>query len=316
MWKNIVISCFPIAAWLICYYSPSYNLRDAFANMGGDDIQTISINADYINIRIAQFFVENFQWALVLMLIVVIYAIIKKNITVGSRIYLIISSILSIALFNLAYVNHTHTRYICMWYALLALLSLALVLMLDQIWAYILTVLLSVLMCLQTFYTVDPVSNFVFQEYETGTRSRLLCTRRIFTNETSSIISDSEIYNMEYYRFFDQIEDILSYYSYDENTVVYYSDMTHGPDVYGVPEGFFYYDTKKKSFLTYCDDDAIPLVWGESVETLDNYNRVIYIKPYQRTESEELLRGLSNYKVVQTDVFDDYIFIDATLYER
>ncbi len=314
-WKEVTISCLPMVAWLISYYSPSYQLRDAFANMGGDDIQTIGFNAEYIKTRIAQFFVENFQWAELVVLIMVIISI-NKKITIDSRIYLIIAVMISVVFFNLAYVNYTHTRYICMWYALIALLGSALVLFLDRIWAYTLTAIISVLMCLQTFYTVDPVSYYVFQQYETGTDSKLLCTGSVFSNSNTSIIGDSVIYNMDYYRYFEQIEDILDHYSYDEDTVVYYSDLSHGPDVYGAPNGFFYYDTKKKKFLTYCANTAIPLVWGESVDTMEKYNRVILIKPYLKAENEELLKCLSNYNEVRTDVFDDYIFIDATLYER
>ena len=314
-WKKYTVSCIPMLAWLLCYLSPSFGLKDSFANVGGDSIQTISFNANYIKIRTAQFFIENFQWAIVVVLLVVLFAIIKMHKTIDPWIWLIISVMFSLVLFNLAYVNYTHTRYISIWYAVCPLLVSALVLVLDRKWGYILSLVLSVLVCAQTFYTVDPVSCLVFQKFETGTDSKMFSTGSVFSNTTTSDINDSVIYNMEYYRFFEQIEEILDHYSYDEKTVVYYSDMSHGPDSYGATNGFFYFDTKKKKIMTYCTENSVPLVWGESVETMEGYNKVIVIKPFLFEEDEELMLCLADYREVQKDVFDDFIHIDAVLYE-
>ncbi len=111
-WNEIVRMSVPAILWILCYISPSYKLKEAFVNVGDDAIQNFAISSEYIRVRLAQFFVENFQWMLFLFVVgLVAYRFLLKK-SVDLKIWYVISVMTGLVAFNLLYINHTHTSVV------------------------------------------------------------------------------------------------------------------------------------------------------------------------------------------------------------
>ncbi len=186
----------------------------------------------------------------------------------------------------------------------------------DKICGYFIAIIVAISLFVQTYISVDPFTNIFFRKVDTGTNYQLLSTSRILTNGTASNIDDTSVYNMEYYKFFEEIENILQHYSYDENMAVIYPNFSPGPGVYGTSKGFLNYDTSKKHIVTYYSEATVPLNWAESSEELDGFDTVLVLSVHNMDSNEDLIDYMDSFEKEDEAVFDDVMMIECSLWKR
>ena len=186
VWRNLVkfvVFFSPLILWLLALMAKDYAYFGHW-DLTQDSVITTSktaetnyfgISVENIVIKLKQIFVLNFQWIITLgILIMLVYLIIKKvdkefKGKLG-KLGFIFVPIASNVVFNMMYVTVYNTRYVLV--CVFGLYFLCLVLLYNVIknvkWMKVILVVASIVMLVQSYTSIDVVSNIVFPSKKIG----------------------------------------------------------------------------------------------------------------------------------------------------
>ena len=183
-----------------------------FAGWGGSG--SFGINPSYMIEKVKVLFLMNYNWLLcIITALSIIQILVKKKITNIMWSLPLIVSVILYTVFNLFYITVNHARYsaivpvalnlVCFGYATIVL---------KEIWIKSGTLIISALMLISCFKTVDPVSLHIFDTMNTGTE--------IMITTSEKIIGDMMIYNKQMLGEEDAFNQALEY-AITEGAVIY-----------------------------------------------------------------------------------------------
>ena len=158
------------------------------------------LNMGYIRSKLSVLYGINFNWLLALagLVGVIGLAVRKKKGSAGTRWVLpLLLGDLSFIVFSCLFVTVNHARYINAHFPILFLFSIFGICMIpyDKLVNVLLSAL-AVMMLVQSYYTIDPISKLLFDNYNVGTTIMISATR-------NTSLEDSMVYNQQY-QYFDR----------------------------------------------------------------------------------------------------------------
>lgn len=202
-----------------------------------DSIQLYSVN---VITKLKELFLINFSWVVWLLfaisLGVCIYHYLKKKRNIlNKKCYIpIVCSMFFFILFNILYVTYVHMRYIIP-FVFFSVICLCLVLQaLENRFRYSILTILTILMLVENFITIDPITRNVFDNVDVG-NCNIISTRTFIRSGDNSVtlykdrkpfsysfmLTQSAQYNRQYMYKSELVERILEKINYDENDVIY-----------------------------------------------------------------------------------------------
>lgn len=249
------------------------------------------IRQDFILAKLKQIFYINFNWLFWILIIVgIIILCVKKFKTKNKEEYgrvLIPLGVmgLSVIIFNCAYITFALPRYIAPLIPVIYLIVAVVFGNINKKFFQALNILLSVLLIIQCFCSVDPVMGKVFPLMKIGDKEHQV----LYETGRQQRFVDNIVYNRQNMYWSDTIVKILNESGYNGNMLIVRDDSLY--NVLG--HWSILWDTKKEK-LEYYTQEELPrnCVWVESctVAEVDNKlesvqgNRILYIVP----EWEEL----------------------------
>lgn len=177
------------------------------------------IQADNIITRLKEYFVVNFAWIFTIMLIVglVVYVYRRKTSLKIDKMVEISAILIGYGIFMCLYVTSAAIRYNLTFSVLFPIL--AYVVMIDiysEKTSYILVVITSGLLFIQSFYSIDILTNALFTTVDVG-NTKLLCVA-----QESNRIPGGDYYvtNLQYITICKNTEKMLRFINFSENDIL------------------------------------------------------------------------------------------------
>lgn len=274
----------------------------------GMAVNAFGIYAAYIVHRMAQIFVLNFMWIPTVIVIVSIIYIIATHADGWKKIHNIggmIGAFVMFVLFSGIYITFALTRYTIFSTVILWLIAL---LLMNYVWGPVISnikilgacAVIILLLTVQNFVYIDPLSNAVFDRLDSGKGS-------ILSTDMNTAYYGDSLVNSYRYSYLDKLLDkMLADADYNDNKqIVLWSsseDQTFISDAYAFPVGW----NKEKQERVLMDEKAIsgqteivplnmvPLQNIQAGEPLGG-EAILYFLPYYERNEEEYLSSLREY---------------------
>lgn len=283
-------------------------------------MDSFTIQLDNVIAKTKELFCVNFSWLLVICLICcIIINIIKHHRVSNDKLQILLPTLVSFLLFIIfqyVYVTYVHIRYI-----MPVIVGEIIILAVSSSTAMgtkkqgIVAGILAVCFFVESFWTVDPITQIVFPQIDVG--SSKIMTTRVFTRGsdnaanprtdddlqiTSLEMTQSAIYNRQFMYFESLFQKILQEINYNNETLIVISPTYEGYD--GMTRICFFGDWYSadihydKTNYRLTSDSRKPIVncivWGEKEIDLENYKNVYYIDfPYNKNfDNDEIIENL------------------------
>lgn len=253
-----------------------------------------SIDIEFMIYKIKQMLFMNFNWLLVLGILIFLFVCIyKKTKNVWVNIIVFFGAFSGIILFNMIYINYTIPRYQIVYELLLCIYFVMLLFMVNmkKFITYIVLFGTTTLLLVQSVVTIDILSLKISPSLTTGKLDM------VFYSNGETYMGDYLVYNSQYVYMDYCFDMILEKVEYDENMTV----LILGDDVAAMGyEGYaieLNWDTKKKMRVMYSNEDTIELDLVYGVESLieeQNKKVVVIFTPHYNVDEEYELNQLGN----------------------
>lgn len=236
---------------------------------------------DYVLLKLQTFFLLNFYWVLALLILYCVLAAafgkkqrLRYLLLKNEEICCAIGAAAAFIVFSCIYLTYNNPRYNVVVEYILALVCVIFVMwtITEQTVCNLVIGQLCVIMLVQSYYTVDPVTKAVFPKVNTESAFPMVTTG---WSGYPSLQADITVYNNQYTYLDKAYDKILSNIGYDENTVLImwgsYEKGTRAAAIQGIRD-------------TYCwDKKQHKRVMEESKNTCE-------IKVLYQTDFKELLQ--------------------------
>lgn len=209
---------------------------------------------DYVLLKLQTFFLLNFYWVLALLILYCVLAsafgkkqrlryLLLKN----EEICCAIGAAAAFIVFSCIYLTYNNPRYNVVVEYILALVCVIFVMwtITEQTVCNLVIGQLCVIMLVQSYYTVDPVTKAVFPKVNTESAFPMVTTG---WSGYPSLQADITVYNNQYTYLDKAYDKILSNIGYDENTVLImwgsYEKGTRAAAIQGIRDTY-YWDKKQ-----------------------------------------------------------------------
>lgn len=269
----------------------------------------------YIWCKLKQFFVLNFAWIPTIVIILSSVALIKeKKSSIIWNLFTTIGAFLGFLAFNCFYITYALERYLVFSSAVLWMIAIALLSATEMISSKNLGIFLSiciVILGIQTFYFIDPLSNLAFNQIDTGKGIQLA------TNANYTYYGDTIVNNYRF-RYLDSLFDkFLNEIEYgDDATIIQLSSDVDQSYIAGLSEAPIGWDkaNKKRGYLgdgrLNEDVSAFNIVEFSSLASEEENIKdkaVIYFFPYNNCDEEEYLGPLRDrYQISERHVVSNW----------
>ncbi|MDE7310447.1 MAG: hypothetical protein K2N87_02320 [Eubacterium sp.] len=205
MWAAAVYGCLIIKIGGFTNWQKNIDEGKTAMQWSNTGINCFGFQPDYIVYKLKQFFVLNFAWVFVFF-IVISFAVIlvrwfrcRKKIT-WYHIVAMAGTMAALVLFGIIYITYTLPRYNILFALLLSVIAFYSMYEAVNGWlnekAYVaVTCLLAMLMCVQSFWSIDPLSEKIFQEVEIGSGNRTM----LFSSFELDYYGDGLVTNYQYH---------------------------------------------------------------------------------------------------------------------
>ena len=271
------------------------------------------ISDNVISMKLKQTFLLNFNWifwAIIgLGIAILLIQKIKNKININKNILkmtLPISAVcIMVIIFGCIYVTWTHPRYIVPMIPLMYLMAAVILMNLNKREFYfcVWNLVLAVLLFIQCFTTIDPITKNVFREIPVGTES--LYSMQLEPNERISDktdFCDSIVYNRQYSYWQEILVDVLNQADYNGNMVMVMPNDYNCKKLLGT-ENSVLWDTKKGCLEYYrrpIPNDCVRISYcnttqAESVYEAENGKSILYIIPAWTGIDENIISDNERY---------------------
>lgn len=322
LWRHIIIYLIPALFYILVFaLSDKWLAQDDSLgiSLGGDQLYKFGINFTNIYVKTKEFLALNFAWLFILIAIICILLKFKKikKLALDKFYLFVFISMLCFYLFNIFYITYCNPRYLTPYYAILPLFSALFIAQLER--AYLrkcIYVLLSALLLIQNFVTIDPIMLSAFKNINVG-RSTIITTRTfILVNDNNEFSTDEALwsnnemthaasYNREYSYLGSLLNKTLETVNYDDKTLIAlaptYGEYMTKLTLFGNrdKEAVYYYDTETKRQTLDSSKTVINIqVLKESASEInyDDYERVFLLYfPYREKyyNADSILNSLN-----------------------
>lgn len=261
----------------------------------------LGFNIDYIAIKLKQQFLLNFNWVVVLIIVGGFIFFLCKN---GKKIRLnlkyieLVSAFICYVAFSCIYITASLARYNVAGDILLYMLMFGVINRITDNYKQAYTsIALGVLVCIQCFITIDPVTRAVFLKLNLGD------TAIMYVGDTTKemIYGDYLVYNTQYIMVDNSIDSILKKTGYNPQEYDAVVSDINGACITGNSAVFLYnWDVKKQKRVFYENEDTIAMPETIQVRSLSDYelkdNAVLIYFPYNgNVTKEEMLDTAGKY---------------------
>ena len=205
------------------------------------EINMIGFNKMYIIGKLKQLFLANFQWVITLAIVIGIFAIFfsgREKLKIKCDSIPIIVSYIMFLLGQMFYVTYLLPRYILLQYLFMILLFAYITtnIKITELRLSVFYSIVCVLLCMQTFFTCDPVTLAIFPKVKIG-KGYMASANIILTYDEIHAVTGEDAYTMalspytqynrQYLYKYKLMEKILSSINYSSNDVIVLPDMFH-----------------------------------------------------------------------------------------
>lgn len=255
-----------------------------------------------IQLKLKQVFFLNFNWIFWLIIVLGIIILCIKKVKIEKEIITILLPIfimaVSVIAFGCIYVTFVLARYIVLIMPTIYLIVTCLIGRLKEKHLCVWSILISALLFLQCFQTVDPVMHRVFPSMSIGEDQELCMVR------DEEALDDSIVYNRQYMYWSEVLEEILERSGYNGDMLIVYpsSYLFSKHHIMGAWNCAWNVRTRE---LAYYREDAIfsgeckeVVACGTGADILRNLdavnsNYILYIIPYCASVNENFTSGKS-----------------------
>lgn len=326
-YKDGYLFIFDFSEWLIIlvpilFYLDMFWLGNSWGNAenvaSGIGIRnTFQVNIEYIFIKLKQMYVLNFQWLfLAIVLFVIILSFRKRKVRNKEIISGLALSYLFWLGFQLLYFTYPHYRYTqvnAFYFTLIFALFLDLLDERNKVISYVLGGCVSFLFFVQTFVSIDCISNKIFRKVSTGNGEILslayytddpeIPNKLILGNLYSEKFRDYVQNNRQYLGFEKCFEKFMKEIDYNGEPIVLspiYRDNYWGDykwtfcNMFGTIDVSSIYWNNDKNKLTY-EKEYIPIKWI-TLDDLKKYDETwfVYLPFEQGKPVEKYLGDINN----------------------
>lgn len=209
---------------------------------------------DYVLLKLQTFFLLNFYWVLALLILYCVLAAafgkkqrLRYLLLKNEEICCAIGAAAAFIVFSCIYLTYNNPRYNVVVEYILALVCVIFVMwtITEQTVCNLVIGQLCVIMLVQSYYTVDPVTKAVFPKVNTESAFPMVTTG---WSGYPSLQADITVYNNQYTYLDKAYDKILSNIGYDENTVLImwgsYEKGTRAAAIQGIRDTY-YWDKKQ-----------------------------------------------------------------------
>lgn len=259
-----------------------------------DTFNTWGVNVTVIINKLEQLFIMNFAWLPTMIIIIMCLTklVIKseQSYSIRNRLSLeFVFTYLAFLFIQLFYITYTFPRYLMIQYFYLNFIfcwSLINISGNKYIKSFLCVGTIG-LTFIQNFFSIDPISNLIFDTINIGTRHMVVNSPIVYMNNTSVLTgkdADFLIFspygdiNRQWAYFDKAINKVLSTINYDENTLILYPD-SFSPRSYNVYLGMWsnsFFDSEKQRLIQVVNPSNIV-----PEEDWYFYNAQILTKDYQ-----------------------------------
>jgi hypothetical protein len=317
----LIIAIIYIVAYLCNTGDRWSNGADKAISWNSEGYNCFGINLNHIIMIIKEYFVLNFNWLIWLIIIGCgMYTLINRMIAKKSENQCaviesvpIISAFVGGLFFSIVFVTYTHTRYIIpsvfggTFFLIIVVNKLN-----NKKARCVIYNVLAILLLIQSFYSVDMVSNKVFCNTDIGSANILS-----MHDSGSFQLNDSIVYNRQYVYYGKMMEKMLNEIDYDSNkAIVLLEDETI--DGYKVWGSYGYQWDMKQRKMVYYESDKEGVISVDSfphteIKSLTNYDK-IYVLKFQ-TNNEDILNQVLNQVMVLDSDTITYRGWEVVVYE-
>ena len=226
--KNYIYAL-PVVLWkVLSSLNDSGGWGDTSTSLWGNEgFNCFGISPNVISMKLKQIALLNFNWIFwgTIILSIIIYVVRKSRVDkqVSVNMYPICFMGAVIIVFGCLYVTWTHARYIAPLIPIIYLVAIVIVatICLKKEVFYIWSTILSILLLLQSFDTIDPVMKKAFHSVVIGNTKinsmQLEGNQRISDDK---LIMDSIVYNRQYIYWQEILNEVLNAAGYDGNMLI------------------------------------------------------------------------------------------------
>lgn len=206
---------------------------------------TFVVDIAYIWEKCKVLFIINFNWILTVFAIVFLVSLAKKSNETKAIILPILVGDFLFVIFSCIFETYNHARYIDSHVAVLSILGTCGIACISQvIIRRVICVILLVLLVLQNFITIDPLTRVSFSNFKVGSQMMVSTCQEEY-------LTDSMVYNQQY-RYFDAaLSRALMQAVHEENTVNFFPILGNTAWCFG------------GLYITDCLDQEITNYWSE-----------------------------------------------------
>ena len=288
----------------------------------GDLINVWKMNMTIIINKMKQMFVMNFNWVILLLIVVLfVVALVKKRIHFDVKVMPLLVSFVLLFFLQTMYITYMFPRYIILVYFFEYLLLVYLVCSLNnKILGAVLIGIMIVLNIVSTYYTVDIVTLKMFYNVNIGNTvvasdAEVISYDKVYltTGEKAHVIALSPYayYNRQFAYYDELINVVFEKIQYNSNILIVYPDLFH-PFSYGPYLGYHYdnyYDKETKRIVQKYSTTPITdnmeyincILAGENEEIrhFEEYSEVYYLKfPFRDDFNHDSI--INQYDIIET----------------
>lgn len=323
----------PILYLINMYFYNSWNNGNTVITSGKNMLNSFQLNFEYITIKLSQMFIFNFQWLILIIVIVGLIVILfsRKKIGFNETNIGIIGSFVFYTGFQLLYFTYPHYRYLipsAFYYTIF--LGMVLQHFSRCATCEIILTSLSLLLAIQSFYSIDFISNCFFRTVSTGNGSIISLAYYTADNElqdyllleteggdlSNEVFRDYVQNNRQYEGFEQCFEKMMSSINYSEDKGLIlspiYDSSYWGADqwtfnnLFGTTDRHVIHWSEKWHQLTYEETDVV-IQWIDSdmipynKDSNYDYDEIWYIEfPYDTNFNFKNYRD--NFKILEKKV--------------
>ena len=211
---------------------PSWGASSAGAPSGLGAVNTFQINIDYIVFRLEELTVLNFQWVAILVILccLVISALHRRLAAITPSLVGIFFSMMAYGALTILYFTYPHYRYLAPSAVYLPILLGAACSSFSTVVQIVIPLSITLLLGVQSFVSIDPISNQVFRKVNAGNggiislarysddpyRQGILIDEEHGGDLSSEVFRDYVQINREYTLFQQCFEDLLAAIDYGD----------------------------------------------------------------------------------------------------
>lgn len=356
--KEIIIFTFGGIVWIGNYLynmfhgvagwaqSVSVSSEGTGGKVMGYKINSIALFPDYIIQKCRQLLFLNFNWIMYALIVCAVFLIIWKGANKykdyfrenGKILFGILFSFVAFLLYSFFYVTYNHYRYLLPFnfFVSFGTVIAANVLFRNKFLREILCIVLTCLLFVSCFYSIDPIAKQIFMKLSTGKNNIIISSTLHADTEDNVLIAQKRdvgyawintngMYNFQAHHFGSCFDKTLSQLEYDEKTLIilpceYGNAYETSISIFGVSMAGhteYYWDTKKEVLNINCVDERQKMenhsrycrlnyrIVGSineiSQKELSQYERVFYIAlPFNKKfNHEKFLKGVK-YKLIDS----------------